>query len=198
MTTTPDTNARADIPPAPRAEPLPPAMRLLLRSYPRDSWEAHPGFREKTRNWLNAHQMFLRLSALVRDDTERFLDHAVDSREFSERLWHYGGRLVGNLHGHHGWEDYSYFPELSAADPRFDAGLEILEKDHETLNAILDEFTRTANRAINLIRLDQEQAHGEVGRLHGLSEAVEAFLKRHLSDEEELAVPIILHHRLRG
>jgi hypothetical protein len=27
---------------------------------------------------------------------------------------------------------------------------------------------------------------------------IETFLKRHLSDEEELAVPIILHHHLRG
>ena len=42
------------------------------------------------------------------------------------------------------------------------------------------------------------QARDEVGNLHGVAEIIEAFLARHLSDEEELAVPIILHHRLRG
>ena len=34
--------------------------------------------------------------------------------------------------------------------------------------------------------------------LHSTIETIETFLQRHLSDEEELAVPIILHHRLRG
>lgn len=39
---------------------------------------------------------------------------------------------------------------------------------------------------------------GEDGSVHLQAEVIEAFLKRHLSDEEDLAVPIILHHRLRG
>ncbi|WP_282152670.1 hypothetical protein [Ruegeria atlantica] len=51
---------------------------------------------------------------------------------------------------------------------------------------------------IKLIQLDEAQARSEVGSLRDTSEAIEAFLKRHLSDEEDLAVPIILHHRLRG
>ena len=63
---------------------------------------------------------------------------------------------------------------------------------------VLDTFTKGANRAIKLAQLDAVQAKEEIGKLHGTSEVIEAFLKRHLSDEEELAVPIILHHRLRG
>jgi hypothetical protein len=109
-----------------------------------------------------------------------------------------GGALVGNLHGHHGWEDHSYFPELSQADPRFNAGLEILETDHAALDVVLDSFTRTANRTIKLVQLDENAAREEAGQLHGIAETIETFLQRHLTDEEELAVPIILHHRLRG
>ena len=63
---------------------------------------------------------------------------------------------------------------------------------------MLDRFTETANRAIQLIQLDEHQALEEAGQLHGLAGTIEGFLDRHLSDEEELAVPIILHHRLRG
>ena len=181
-----------------RTTPMPYEMQALLRDYPRDTWEAHPGFREKTRHWLGAHQMFRKLGSILRTDTERFLDNERDVRDFAARLSHYGGILVGNLHGHHGWEDYSYFPELSAADPRFDVGLEILEKDHESLNVVLDDFTEVANRTIKLVQLDEKQARDEAGRLHEQAEIIEAFLGRHLSDEEELAVPIILHHRLRG
>ena len=76
---------------------------------------------------------------------------------YAARLSYYGGNLVGNLHGHHGWEDHSYFPELSAADPRFDAGLEVLEQDHADLDKVLDDFTRTANRLIKLSELDTAQ-----------------------------------------
>lgn len=181
-----------------RTAPMPDEMRLLLRDYPRDSWEAHPGFRDKTRHWLGAHQTFRRLGHLVRAETERYLDRNRDPEEYAARLSYYGDALIRNLHGHHGWEDHSYFPELSDADPRFDAGLEILEKDHQALDGVLDRFTRVANRTIKLIQLDESAARDEAGALHAEAEVIEAFLARHLSDEEELAVPIILHHRLRG
>lgn len=181
-----------------RTDDMPEEMRILLQDYPRDAWEAHPGFKDKTRHWLGAHQMFRRLGQLVRTETEHYLDKTRAPEEYAARISYYGDALVRNLHGHHSWEDHSYFPELSAADPRFDAGLEILEKDHDALDGVLDAFTTAANRTIKLIHLDEIQARDEAGGLHAIAETIEAFLARHLSDEEELAVPIILHHRLRG
>lgn len=181
-----------------RTAGLPSEMGKLLEKYPRETWQAHPGFRDKTRQWLSAHRLFRQLATNVSADTEAYLDRELAPDDYAERLSHSGGRLVGSLHRHHGWEDYSYFPELSAADPRFDAGLEVLEKDHADLDLVLESLTRSANRAIKLIHLDQSQARDEVGQLHGVSQTINAFLKRHLNDEEELAVPIILHHRLRG
>ena len=118
--------------------------------------------------------------------------------DYVARLSYYGGNLVGNLHGHHGWEDRSYFPELSAADSRFDAGLALLEQDHADLDVVLDDMTHKASRVIKLQTLDEKQSLQEVSAVLPAAEAIEAFLIRHLSDEEELAVPIILHHRLRG
>ena len=181
-----------------RTDDMPSEMQSLLRDYPRDAWEAHPGFKEKTRHWLGAHQMFRQLGASIRKDTESYLIGERDGDDYAGRLSYRGGALVSNLHGHHGWEDHSYFPELSVTDPRFDVGLNILEKDHADLDAVLDRFTRTANRTIQLVQLDETSARDEAGKLHGITESIEAFLKRHLTDEEDLAVPIILHHRLRG
>ena len=181
-----------------RTDDMPTDMGVLLDQYPRDSWDAHPGFRDKTRHWLGAHRMFRRLDELIRVDTESYLNKDRAADDYAARLSHYGGALVGNLHGHHGWEDRSYFPELSAADPRFDGGLEILEKDHADLDIVLDGFVDAANRTIKLIHLDEAQARDEAGKVHDTASTIEAFLARHLSDEEELAVPIILHHRLRG
>jgi hypothetical protein len=179
-------------------EDMPTNMQALLRTYPRDTWDAHPGFKEKTRHWLGAHRMFRQLSATVRNDIESYLNGDRDAADYAGRLSYRSGALVRNLHGHHGWEDHSYFPELSAADPRFDAGLEVLEKDHADLDVVLDSFARTANRTIKLVQLDKKEAREDAGKLHGVAQTIEAFLQRHLTDEEELAVPIILHHRLRG
>ena len=179
-------------------EDMPTNMQALLRTYPRDTWDAHPGFKEKTRHWLGAHRMFRQLSATVRNDIESYLNGDRDAADYAGRLSYRSGALVRNLHGHHGWEDHSYFPELSAADPRFNAGLEVLEKDHADLDVVLDSFARTANRTIKLVQLDKKEAREDAGKLHGVAQTIEAFLQRHLTDEEELAVPIILHHRLRG
>ena len=181
-----------------RQDAMPSEMQTLLRTYPRDSWDAHPGFMDKTKQWMRAHEGFRYLASSVRGDTERFLDKTMDVEDYATRLAYRGNILIGNLHGHHTWEDRSYFPELSAADPRFDRGLEILEKDHAELDVVLDDFTRIANRTIKLLQLDEATAREEAGHLHGTAEVIEAFLARHLADEEDLAVPIILHHRLRG
>ncbi|WP_299369407.1 hemerythrin domain-containing protein [uncultured Tateyamaria sp.] len=181
-----------------READMPEDMRFLLNTYPRDTWEAHPGFREKTQHWMAAHQGFRMLAERVRLDTELLLDKDMALDDYAARLSFLGGRLVGNLHGHHGWEDRSYFPELCAADPRFAAGLEVLEQDHADLDVVLDDFTRQANRVIKLAELDEGQARDEAGAVLDQATAIEAFLNRHLGDEEDLAVPIILHHRLRG
>lgn len=181
-----------------RQDDMPDEMRFLLRDYPRVSWASHPGFKQATRNWLSAHQMFRRIAGILRTSTEAYLDESSAADAFAIELGYFGNILVNNLHGHHHFEDHTYFPELSAADHRFDAGLEILEKDHQTLNAVLDQFTETSNRVIKLSGLDERQAYDEAGRLHEVTTAIEALLDRHLGDEEDLAVPIILHHRLRG
>lgn len=181
-----------------RTEDLSYEMQALLREYPRDRWGSHPGFKEKTKHWLGAHRMFRRVAERIRLDTEMVLEKEIAMDDYARRLSYYGGNLVGNLHGHHGWEDHSYFPELSAADPRFDAGLEVLEQDHADLDLVLDGFTKSANRLIKLSTLDESRSYDEAGKVHLDSKTIEAFLERHLSDEEDLAVPIILHHRLRG
>ena len=79
-----------------------------------------------------------------------------------------------------------------------EAGLEILENDHAALDGILDSFTRNANRVIKLVHLDEAQAREEAGTVLDGATQIEKLLERHLGDEEDLAVPIILHHKLRG
>jgi hemerythrin-like domain-containing protein len=179
-------------------EGLPEKMGILLRDYPREAWPDHPHFARSIRNWMGAHQMFRQLGKITREDAESYLDDKVSTDEFARGLSYYGDLLVRNLQGHHPWEDRSFFPELSRADGRFDDGLDVLETDHQLLDETLNRFTRTANRAIKLFQLDEKQARDEVGEVQQCAVDIEAFLARHLADEEDLVVPIILHHKLRG
>jgi iron-sulfur cluster repair protein YtfE (RIC family) len=177
---------------------LPTEMQILLRDYPRVTWPENPNLARSTQNWMAAHSMFRQLAAIITQETQGFLDKASDPQRYAGRLAHYGNLLVRNLHGHHHWEDRAFFPELEAADPRFAAGLAMLEGDHVALDALLERFTRQANRVVQLATLEEAQMPAEAGPLAEVSAGIEQFLHRHLTDEEELAVPILLHHRLRG
>jgi hypothetical protein len=177
---------------------LPTEFQILLADYPREAWPDHPNFAQSIQNWMGAHQMFRRLSDITTTETRKFLEKSRSIEEFARRIGHYGNLLIHNLHGHHHWEDHEYFPELSAADPRFDHGLEMLETDHEELDKVLDGFTKKGNRLLKLLDLDQAQAHEEAHDLLDHSKNIQVFLNRHLEDEENLVVPILLHHKLRG
>jgi hemerythrin HHE cation binding domain-containing protein len=177
---------------------MPLEMQSLLRDYPREAWPDHPNFAQSIQNWLGAHTMFRQLGNISRANCEGFLDKSRSADDFAARLSHYGGLLVNNLHGHHTWEDRSYFPELRKADDRFDIGLEILEKDHQRLDGVLTRFIESGNRTIKLVNLDEAQAYDEAGVVLEATQEIEALLAQHLREEEELVVPILLHHKMRG
>ena len=66
-----------------RSDDMPTEMQTLLQTYPRDTWDAHPGFHDKTRHWLGAHRMFRQLSASVRKDTESYLNGDRDAHDYA-------------------------------------------------------------------------------------------------------------------
>ena len=179
-------------------EGWPEEVTTLLAEYPRDLWPGHPHFATSIQNWMGAHSGFRQLGAVMRETTEGYLDRDLAPEEAAGRLGYFGNILVRNLHGHHTWEDRSFFPEIRDADRRFDHGLETLESDHVVLDETLDVLTGQANRVIKLIQLDELQARSEAGALQESAERIEHFLERHLADEEDLIVPILLHHKMRG
>ena len=177
---------------------LPNEIHFLLDGYPRDGWTSHPNFARSIQNWLGAHQMFRQLGEILLSKTQRFMDNQIDGADYVTGLGQYGDMLIRNLHGHHTWEDRSYFPELSRADRRFQAGQELLESDHLELDNLLDDITQRSNRVIKLFDLDPSQIKNDIGTLREEFAKLSVFLNRHLTDEEDLIVPILLHHKMRG
>ncbi len=171
---------------------LPDALRVLLEDYPRAGWETDPGFDGLVRFWLSKHLSFREMLAMLTRETQAAADGA-DPARFAAALSQVGGRLVGELHGHHGIEDAHYFPRLSAMEPRLEAGFALLDGDHHALDGHLADFVEAANGLIGIADAPARM-RGEAARFAIRLEGFHGFLDRHLVDEEELVVPVLLHH----
>ena len=169
-----------------RRDRLPDALRVLLETYPRAEWESHSNFAGLVQFWLERHLMFRKLTSLLQEDAERAMDGALDPEQQKARLARFGGALGNELHGHHQIEDHHYFPALSGMEPSLVRGFTILDKDHHAMDGLLDRFTRSANGVL--------QNGGDVGPFREELLSFDAMLDRHLVDEEDLIVPVILRH----
>ncbi len=170
---------------------LPDALRVLLEEYPRDGWETDPGFDGLIRFWLDRHLMFRRLMSELRSGTEALLDRKLDAARYAAMTARYGGMFVNGLHEHHTIEDTYYFPKLVTKDARIERGFTILDKDHHDIDAFLASFVERANEVIS-ISDNREKLQTTAGKFRDELSKLEQLLDRHLIDEEELIVPVIL------
>ncbi|SLN55703.1 hypothetical protein PSA7680_02899 [Pseudoruegeria aquimaris] len=172
-----------------RREGLPPALRVLLEEIPREGWEAHPAFGELVRFWLDRHLMFRRLTGAMQADVEALIDGRLGFDGCAPRLSRYGGLLLNELHGHHQIEDHHYFPRLARLDTRIERGFELLENDHAAMDGLLHGMADAANALLQ---------GGEAGVFADQLANFTRLLDRHLVDEEDIIVPVILKSGFRG
>lgn len=177
---------------------LPDALRVLLQEYPRELWEDDPGFSQLIRFWLDRHLMFRRILEALQQTTHQVIDKSVDPQTFARQLARYGSMFVGELHAHHNIEDAHYFPTMKTLDSRISAGFDILDRDHHTIDARLQGFAKQANTLLQGLQKDEESAMAQLGPLADELITFERFLDRHLVDEEELVVPVLLKYTPEG
>lgn len=166
---------------------LPEALRLLADELPRSSWSEHPRFRGLAEFWLHKHLSFRHLSTQVITDLQAGLDGQMDPRQVARRVYRSAGMLIGGLHDHHGIEDHHYFPEMQRLEPRMERGFVLLDADHHALDPWLARLADEANAV-----LQGAEDRDAVGRFLTSLEAFGPLLARHLEDEEDLVVPVIL------
>lgn len=172
---------------------LPEALRFLVAHYPREAWEGHPNFSEMTRFWLERHTLFRGLQAQLAGDAAGFFEQTIEPRAFAAAVAQTAGFFVGQLQTHHQMEDHHYFPRLLAVEPRLARAFELLDGDHHELHAALEALVNDANHVLRAVS-ERADPHDAAGRYRDRVSAFQTFLDRHLTDEEEVVVPIVLHH----
>ncbi|MDJ0993110.1 MAG: hemerythrin domain-containing protein [Dinoroseobacter sp.] len=168
---------------------LPDALRVLIAEYPRTGWEQHRNFNELVRFWLSRHVMFRQLLARLQAETESYMDRQVGFDTYAPRLSQLAGTLLNELHIHHHVEDDQYFPKLAGIDARITRGFELLDADHHAMDGVIHRAADAANAALR--SRDGGPFLDELGTFGRL-------LDRHLVDEEELVVPVILSSGFQG
>lgn len=170
----------------------PPELRTLTEKYPRDIWPAHQNLGMTARFWLERHDGFRELGGTLTKATDDFREGKLQPPEFRKFFAPRLQFFLESLEGHHHVEDYSYFPIFRAAEKRLAKGFDVLEGDHEAIHA---EILRTVEIANGLLRAmdSHEDARRAATDLYaGASERLIKFLVRHLADEEDLIMPVIL------
>jgi iron-sulfur cluster repair protein YtfE (RIC family) len=167
-------------------------LRVLLEQYPRERWDAHANLGEMARFWLSRHAMFRELSRSIEQVTEQFrvgkLPPAEFARQFAPRLQF----ILDQLNVHHQIEDFHYFPIFRAADARLAIGFDVLEGDHHHIHGDMARTAETANALLQALGSDTDTLRRCSDGYADASATLLKGLTRHLDDEEDLIVPLIL------
>lgn len=171
---------------------LPSSMLWLRDGLPRDRWAdaALPG---TARHWLAMHAGFRRardaMDAAVRDHREA----RIDVRALHARLIPTLGGFLQHLDGHHRVESGHYFPQFRRIEPRIEAGIDLLDRDHDAIHAELEALAARGgdfHRAVVVGRPADDAA----ARLAEALDRAGPLLVRHLDDEEDIVIPLLARH----
>ncbi len=167
-------------------------LRVLIARYPREQWRGHANLGSMAQFWLSRHDMFRELAAAIRAIEGGFRDGRLAPAELPRALAPRLQFLLSQLSVHHQIEDYHYFPIFRAADARLQRGFEVLEGDHHAIHADMARAADTANALLRALAGDTDTLRCCGDAYAAASAALLSGLIRHLDDEEDLIVPLIL------
>lgn len=170
----------------------PDELRLLADRYPRECWAGHANLGAMARFWLQRHDMFREIAGALTDAAAAFREGTATAEDF--RAW-FPPRLqffLQQLNAHHQIEDLHYFPVFQAAETKLAHGFEVLEADHGTIHHSIAAAVETANAFLRAPVNDPGTLAAAGEAYMAASGQLIGQLTRHLGDEEDLIIPLIL------
>ncbi len=182
-----------------RRQGLPAELLLLLQRHPRSGWAGHAGLGMMGQFWLDRHAAFRRLGKTLQDDAEAFRRQRSAVEDFAPPFTRRLQLFLGELHGHHQVEEHHYFPAFRRAEPRLAPGFDLLDRDHETLHTRLVATAEAANALLQALARDpQAAAQAPLENYAAVSDSLVSAMLRHLDDEEDLVIALLLERGEAG
>jgi hypothetical protein len=164
-------------------------LERLLERHPRATW---PSARSATAAfWLGVHEH-------LRRDAAGLAAASDDYRDSPARLAVVAAPrlrgLIAAMHGHHQVEDFHYFPEFRRTKPALAAGFDRLEHEHASLSRNVEAALAALGELRGAAELTTETVTQQLAAQRYIDAAAElcVALLRHLDDEENLVVPLLL------
>ena len=171
---------------------LPADLRFLVERYPREEWSAHDNIQGMASFWLQRHGMFREVGAMLTTGIADYREGRMSAPEFAQWFAPRLNFFLGNLDGHHKVEDQHYFPVFAQAEARLKRGFDILDGDHHQIHDALAHNAETANFFLRALRGSEDRQRFAADAYAEANQSLVAMLGRHLDDEEDLIVPLIL------
>lgn len=178
---------------SPRSRPgLPDDLRFLVERYPRGDWPGHANIGGMASFWLQRHDMFRAFGRHLTDGIADYREGRTTAPEFARWFAPRLNHFLGNLDGHHQVEDQHYFPVFARAERRLARGFEILDADHHLIHEALERNAETANAFLRALGESEDRQRFAADAYADANHDLVAMLARHLDDEEDLIIPLIL------
>ena len=172
----------------------PDELCVVLREHPRDTWrQTRSGM---ARFWIDKHNYLRRQSAALQSANDEYRAAKSGAAHFGSWVAPRLQGFLAELHGHHQVEDFHYFPAFRSAEPRLASGFDVLDQDHELIHGGIVAVVETINVFIESLHTEaagkddfQRQA---ADRYIEASRRLHRRLERHLADEEDLIIPLMI------
>jgi hemerythrin-like domain-containing protein len=181
-----------------RRSGLPADLRFLVEKYPREDWQAHDNIHGMANMWLQRHDMFRELGGVLTGSIADYRDGRSDAQQFARFFAPRLNFFLGNLDGHHNVEDQHYFPVFAEAETRLKRGFDILDSDHHMIHEGLERNAESANGFLRALQENEDKQRFAADAYADENTRLIAMLTRHLEDEEDLIIPLILERGDRG
>ncbi|MEE4010889.1 hemerythrin domain-containing protein [Roseibium sp. FZY0029] len=172
---------------------LPQEWLFLLKENPREDWSGHRNLGPLTEFWLARHNGFRQLGGDLDTILTDFREQKIPVNRFGNLFAPRLQQFLSELHHHHMIEDQHYFPVFMEAEKRLVDGFELLEGDHELIHHRIESVIKSANKLFGQLQTkDRDAIRRAADSFAGVSDTLISGLMRHLDDEEDLIVPLIL------
>lgn len=171
---------------------LPDDLKYLLKKYPRGDWRAHDNLGSMAKFWLKRHNMFRELGGTLNKSIGDYRENKVQAPQFASFFVPRLQFFLQNLHGHHQIEDEHYFPVFVKAERGLKRGFELLDNDHHIIHDTLDANAKSANSMLKKLSKGRDASRYAADAYADHTSKMIKLLLRHLEDEEDLIIPVIL------